>query len=366
MQQKFQALQASLSSRFLEREEVINGTLAAILAGEHVLFLGPPGTAKSQMARAIAESVRGTHYFEWLLTRFSTPEEVFGPISLKALKEDRFERITTGKLPQAHIAFLDEIFKSSSAILNALLSIVNERMFHNNGKPVPVPLISLIGASNELPQAEDLTALYDRFLVRFWVNYVGEGSFRNLVTLPESSITSIVTLAEIQEAQKKVAQISITTGTLDALEKLRSTLTSEGIQMSDRRWRQSLKLVKAVAWLGGRKETTADDLEILKHVAWHDPAAKSKIARLVASISNPLGSALLEAEDTANEVFQNAIKAGSPEAGAEANQKLKALQQELNGLAEKNPSQTSRIQEVKSRIQEMNRRVIKEILGLEI
>jgi MoxR-like ATPase len=141
-----------------------------VLAGEHVLLLGPPGTAKSALVRAIAQAFGGT-YFERLLTKFSTPEELFGPISLKALEQDRYQRVTAGKLPEAEFAFVDEVFKANSAILNSLLTAMNERLFHNDGAPTQMPLVALFGASNELPEGKELEALFDRFLLRFDVQY---------------------------------------------------------------------------------------------------------------------------------------------------------------------------------------------------
>src|SRR6266542_2166206 len=138
MNKAFQQLRSELMARFPERKEVIDGALAAVLAGEHVLLLGPPGTAKSALARAIAQAFGGI-YFERLLTKFSTPEELFGPISLKALEQDRFKRVLTGKLPEAQFAFIDECFKANSAILNSLLTLVNERLYHDDGAPLNVP-----------------------------------------------------------------------------------------------------------------------------------------------------------------------------------------------------------------------------------
>src|SRR5476649_1696232 len=132
MHKQFQNLRTDLVSQFPERATVIDGSLAAVLAGEHVLLIGPPGTAKSALVRSIAQSFGGS-YFERLLTKFSTPEELFGPISLKALEQDRFVRVTAGKLPEAVFAFVDEVFKANSAILNSLLTLVNERVFHNDG-----------------------------------------------------------------------------------------------------------------------------------------------------------------------------------------------------------------------------------------
>src|SRR6476646_691222 len=142
-----QDVRTELVAAFPERETVIDGALAATVAGEHVLLLGPPGTGKSALVRALAAVFQG-RYFEALLTKFSTPEELFGPISLKALEQDRFERVVAGKLPEAEFAFVDECFKANSAILNSLLTLINERVFHNDGQPVKVPLVTMFGASN--------------------------------------------------------------------------------------------------------------------------------------------------------------------------------------------------------------------------
>ena len=155
------ALRSALRARFVERDRVVDGLLIALLARQHVLLLGPPGTAKSLLARTLCESLEGARFFEWLLTKFSTPEELFGPVSLQALEAGRYERITDGKIPEAHVAFLDEVFKSNSAILNALLTLMNERMYHEGSAARPVPLQTLVAASNELP--DEAYRSLDRF-----------------------------------------------------------------------------------------------------------------------------------------------------------------------------------------------------------
>src|SRR5271168_2385175 len=171
-----------LNQNFQERSELIDGALCALLSANHVLIIGPPGTAKSMLADELCRRIEGADYFQWLLTKFSTPEEIFGAVSLKGLEQDDYRRVTDHKLPEAHIAFLDEIFKANSSILNALLTLVNERLFHNGRDRFTVPLITLFGASNELPVEDELTALYDRFMLRFLTDYITE-DFRFLKML---------------------------------------------------------------------------------------------------------------------------------------------------------------------------------------
>src|SRR5947207_7076039 len=165
-QDKLRKIREELQQLFLERAELIDGALAALLAAQHILIIGPPGTAKSMLADELCRRITGATYFQWLLTKFTTPEELFGAVSLRALEADDYRRVTTHKLPEAHIAFLDEVFKANSSILNSILTIMNERRFHNGREVADTPLITLFGASNELPEEDELQALYDRFLLR--------------------------------------------------------------------------------------------------------------------------------------------------------------------------------------------------------
>src|SRR5438132_8344654 len=152
--EKLKKIRDELRQTFLERADLIDGALAALLSSNHVLVIGPPGTAKSMLADELCRRIEGADYFQWLLTRFTTPEEIFGAVSLKALEQDDYRRVTSRKLPEAHIAFLDEIFKANSSILNALLTLINERVFYNGRERVTVTLVTMYGASNELPDYE--------------------------------------------------------------------------------------------------------------------------------------------------------------------------------------------------------------------
>src|SRR5499433_2042197 len=176
---KLQALERELTASLIERDEVVRASLVALLAEQHLVILGPPGTGKSALVTELARRISpqngaGLRNFTYLMTRFTTPEELFGPVSVAGLKRDEYRRITTGRLVEAELVFLDEIFKAGSAILNSLLKVANERVFNNGAQEAPVPLISMFGASNEMPQGNDLEALWDRFLLRLRVGYMSD------------------------------------------------------------------------------------------------------------------------------------------------------------------------------------------------
>ena len=180
VQEKFRATRRELSAALIERDDEVDLALTALVCQEHLLLVGPPGCAKSLLLDALMGWLHARR-FSILLTKFSVPEEVVGPVSLAALKEDRYRRVTAGKLPEAEVAFLDEIWKASSAILNTLLRILNERVFENDGEPVEVPLKLCVAASNEWPPPEsgkELAALMDRFLFRKTVRPIISGAGR--------------------------------------------------------------------------------------------------------------------------------------------------------------------------------------------
>jgi MoxR-like ATPase len=281
-QEKLKKIREELRQTFLERADLIDGALAALLSAHHVLIVGPPGTAKSMLADEMCRRIEGANYFQWLLTRFTTPEEIFGAVSLKALEQDDYRRVTDHKLPQAHIAFLDEIFKANSSILNAILTLINERLFHNGKEVAPVPLLTLFGASNELPEEEELTALYDRFLVRFVVNYIAEDFrfLRMLESQAQATRTSL-TLSELRELQEHVRNIAIPSHVYRSIADIRRQLNKKSIQASDRRYRQSLSLLQARAYLEGQQEVLEKDLFFLEHVLWRDPGEHEQVRNTI-------------------------------------------------------------------------------------
>lgn len=275
-----------MSQGVYEKEQIIAVALLCAVAGENMFLLGPPGTAKSLVASRLKMVFSGGRSFDYLMSRFSTPDEIFGPISISRLKnEDRYERLTAGYLPEADVVFLDEIWKAGPSIQNTLLTVVNEHIFHNGGRAIRTPMKVLIAASNELPaKDEGLEALWDRFMMRMVSNCIesdtaffkmlrsGQTELRplseqlyitdelyglwqrgsNSVTLPESVTAAIKALRRIMAAHEK-----------EDGNRLR-------YYISDRRWRKAYRLMQTSAYLNGRSEIDLTDYLLLIHSFWND------------------------------------------------------------------------------------------------
>jgi MoxR-like ATPase len=271
----------AMEAGLVERRPTVRLALLAALAGEHTLLIGPPGTAKSQLARRLHLAFREARYFERLLTRYTVPEELFGPLSISALEDDRYERQTAGFLPQASIAFIDEVFKANSAILNALLTLLNEREFDNGPRREPCPLISVIGATNEVPEDEVGEAFFDRFLVRLPVAPVSAQGFRRLLELDARQLPGPV--EALQESDREAIslaarEVQVTEEVAGLLAELRAWLASQQMYVSDRRWVKITWLLKVAAATEGRGALSAWDLWPLPWCTAPDAARQASVA----------------------------------------------------------------------------------------
>lgn len=301
----FLSIEKEMNGTFAEREREIRGLLIAALAREHILLLGPAGTAKSALANTFCSAITGASFFQWLMSRFSTPEELFGPPSISGLKQDKFKRITTGKLPECHVAFLDEIYKANSAVLNSLLTAINERAFDNDGRH-SIPLETVVGASNELPDGNELAALHDRFLLRFWVSPTKTPeAFKRLLTGAEPSIATRVSMTDLKRAQAEVDAMQVTGSAVDELFRLRDEISKEGIHASDRRWRKAMRILKAVAWLEGSPEVSAECFPILANVLWETVDQVTKLTQLVSKYTSAELSDAQDVHDAMMELLNN-------------------------------------------------------------
>ena len=294
-----------MSKGAYEREEVIALSLLSAFAGESIFLLGLPGVGKSMVARRLKSAFRDSTCFEYLMSRFSTPDEIFGPVSISKLKdEDTYERCVDGYLPTADVFFLDEIWKAGPAIQNSLLTALNEKIFHNGKEDLNLPLKGIIAASNELPaEDEGLEALWDRFLVRYVVQPVSDKSaFMKLIggnnevfCMPDNLP---VTDEEYKEIQEGISKVIVPESVMDALFALRTVLSQRfenrdeiddpetGVPyVSDRRWKKIVGILRASAYLNGRSEVNLSDCLLLEHMIWDKDAqiamVKKDIAKMV-------------------------------------------------------------------------------------
>ena len=307
LQEKFATVRKELTAALIERDDEIDVVLTALIANEHALFVGNPGTAKSLLLDSLLAWTGGKK-FSILLTKFSVPEEVCGAISLAALKEDRFIRITTGKLPEADYAFIDECFKASSAILNTILKILNERTFDaGDGVARKVPLRMCVGASNEWPSPEtgkELAALFDRFLLRRTVSPIrSQVGQQRLLWIRDHTpkLSTTITPEEVEWARRAADSLPWSVEAKQALEAILRELSKEGVQPGDRRQYKTVGVVQAYAYLCGADEVAPEHLEIAASTLWEDPIEQpQKVVQVISRIANPTGmrvtQLLLEAE----------------------------------------------------------------------
>ncbi|HCE1774179.1 TPA: AAA family ATPase [Vibrio parahaemolyticus] len=286
-----------------EREHILSVSLLSTLSGQNTFLFGPPGTAKSLISRRLACAFESPKYYEHLMNRFTTPEEVFGPVSIQELKLDKYVRKTEGYLPDAEFAFLDEIWKSSPAILNTLLTLINEHVFKNGSEIIKAPIRSVIGASNEVPQEnQGLDALYDRFITRLMVPPIElEDNFNLLInSRPSTSELSVdsklkVSLLELSQWNETIHNVELSKDTLLVIKYIRNEISERneelGLYVSDRRWQKAAILLKASAFFNERKYTNLTDTILLKHCLWTSPENRVCTEEIVMSAIESCGIA---------------------------------------------------------------------------
>ncbi len=299
IKERIQALLQEMNKGIYEKDTEIALSLLAAVAGESIIILGPPGVAKSMVARRLKCAFKDARNFEYLMSRFSTPDEIFGPVSISLLKtSDKYERTTEGYLPTADVVFLDEIWKAGPAIQNTLLTVINEKLFRNGDKEMHLPLKLLVAASNELPaQGEGLEALWDRFLIRIESGCIkGQESFNQMLLDDSDDVDEDnenkwqINSEEYAEWGKQIQHIQISDHILKSIHMIRKALGAVTLEssderhqvyVSDRRWKKIVKLLRTSAFLQDRKKADYADLLPIYHCLWNEPDESNDIRRIV-------------------------------------------------------------------------------------
>ena len=382
MIERFKLLLREMNRGIYEKETEISLSLLAALAGESIILLGPPGVAKSMVARQLKNAFRDAHSFEYLMSRFSTPDEIFGPVSIQKLKtSDTYERAVDGYLPTADVVFLDEIWKAGPAIQNTLLTVINEKIFRNGNREMHLPLKLLVAASNELPaKGEGLEALWDRFVIRIESRPIKmEKNFRAMLlevksslevkseerrvkkqsstaegkvnstdlfedTFSDEQIGADVSIspAEYAEWSQAIDKIGVKEEVLDAISRIRKALRAvnvdeaaerRNIYVSDRRWKNIVRLLRTSAFMQDREEVDICDLLPIYHCLWQEPEERDAIRSIVIrSLFAPFADKLVEMKKALAEDIQYHRVRKNPDDGRDYEGEIESLSDGLTSL----------------------------------
>lgn len=376
MLERFKQLLGEMNRGIYEKETEISLSLLAALAGESIILLGPPGVAKSMVARQLKTAFRDAQSFEYLMSRFSTPDEIFGPVSIQKLKtSDTYERAVEGYLPTADVVFLDEIWKAGPAIQNTLLTVINEKIFRNGNREMHLPLKLLVAASNELPaKGEGLEALWDRFVIRIesrpikleenframlldshadflgptdftdstdfsgFTGGLGHADFADNADFSDLKITS----EEYAEWAEKICKIGVKIEVLDAISAIRKSLRvvnvdeaaeRRNIYVSDRRWKNIVRLLRTSAFMQDREEVDICDLLPIYHCLWQEPEERDAIRNIVIrALFSPFADKLVEMKNALAEDIKYHRVRRNPEDGRDYEGEIENLSDGLTSL----------------------------------
>ena len=379
MLERFKQLLGEMNRGIYEKETEISLSLLAALAGESIILLGPPGVAKSMVARQLKTAFRDAQSFEYLMSRFSTPDEIFGPVSIQKLKtSDTYERAVEGYLPTADVVFLDEIWKAGPAIQNTLLTVINEKIFRNGNREMHLPLKLLVAASNELPaKGEGLEALWDRFVIRIesrpikleknframlldshadflgptdftdstdstdfsgFTGGLGHADFADNADFSDLKITS----EEYAEWTERIDKIGVKIEVLDAISAIRKSLRAvnvdeaaerRNIYVSDRRWKNIVRLLRTSAFMQDREEVDICDLLPIYHCLWQEPEERDAIRNIVIrALFSPFADKLVEMKNALAEDIKYHRVRRNPEDGRDYEGEIETLSDGLSSL----------------------------------
>lgn len=360
MLERFKQLLGEMNRGIYEKETEISLSLLAALAGESIILLGPPGVAKSMVARQLKTAFREAQSFEYLMSRFSTPDEIFGPVSIQKLKtSDTYERAVEGYLPTADVVFLDEIWKAGPAIQNTLLTVINEKIFRNGNREMHLPLKLLVAASNELPaKGEGLEALWDRFVIRIESRPIKlEKNFRAMLLEVKSEERGVekqspaaegkansnaITAEEYAGWTERIDKIGVKIEVLDAISAIRKSLRAvnvdeaaerRNIYVSDRRWKNIVRLLRTSAFMQDREEVDICDLLPIYHCLWQEPEERDAIRNIVIrALFSPFADKLVEMKNALAEDIKYHRVRRNPEDGRDYEGEIENLSDGLNSL----------------------------------
>lgn len=364
MLERFKLLLQEMNRGIYEKNTEISLSLLAALAGESVILLGPPGVAKSMVARQLKTAFRDAQSFEYLMSRFSTPDEIFGPVSIQKLKtSDTYERAVEGYLPTADVVFLDEIWKAGPAIQNTLLTVINEKFFRNGNREMHLPLKLLVAASNELPaKGEGLEALWDRFVIRIESRPIKlEKNFRAMLLESHADFSGStgvlghadfadnadfsnlkITAEEYAEWAEKICKIGVKEEVLDAISAIRKSLRAvnvdeaaerRNIYVSDRRWKNIVRLLRTSAFMQDREEVDICDLLPIYHCLWQEPEERDAIRSIVIrALFSPFAEKLVEMKNALAEDIKYHRVRRNPDDGRDYEGEIETLSDGLTSL----------------------------------